>query len=258
MLRSPVWISLLARVAFGAAAAGALVVAHAADRYDAAVQHAGRSAADLQRDTLDQPAAMLRLAGLRPGQRVLDMLAGDGYYSELASYVVGPQGHVLLLNDPSFERWSADALPARVANGRLPNVEHRVAPFDQLALGERAFDAILLIKVYHDLYWVDSDKKNWPTVPTAAVLDAIVRALKPGGVLLLVDHSAKPGTGSGAASNLHRIDEAFAQHDFTSRGLKLVAKSDALRKPEDPREQISYKPPMLGKTDRFVLVFRKP
>jgi predicted methyltransferase len=56
---------------------------------------------------------------------------------------------------------------------------------------------------------------------------------------------------------LHRIDEAFAIKDFEARGLKVVATSDLLRKPEDPREQITYKGPMLGKTDRFVVVFRK-
>ena len=238
----------------------ACMVAGAAtpDMYAAAVQHAGRSAPDVQRDLIDHPAEMLRLAQLHPGQRVLDMIGGDGYYSELASYIVGPRGHVLLLNDPSFDRWAGPDLPARLAGNRLPNLEHRVADFTHLALGQGSFDAVLLVKVYHDLYWVNDDQKEWPKVPVSAVLDELVASLKPGGVLLLIDHSAKPGTGSADASSLHRIDEAFALHDFESRGLKLAAKSDLLRAPADARDQISYKPPMLGKTDRFVLVFRKP
>jgi predicted methyltransferase len=233
--------------------------ARAADAYDAAVSAPGRSAEDLKRDALDHPAEVLRLTGIGPGMRVADLFGGDGYYSELLSHLVGPQGHVLFINDKSFERWSEGGAEKRVANGRLPNVEHRVlGDINHLQLPPGSLDAVLLVKVYHDLYWTDTNKANWPDVNTADVLDQAVSALKPGGVLLIVDHSAKPGTGNTAASPLHRIDEAYARKDFESRGLKLVASSDVLRKPEDKRDQISYKPPMLGKTDRFVLVFRKP
>jgi predicted methyltransferase len=56
---------------------------------------------------------------------------------------------------------------------------------------------------------------------------------------------------------LHRIDEAYAIKDFESHGFKLAAKSDLLRRPDDARDQISYKGAALGKTDRFVLVLRK-
>jgi predicted methyltransferase len=72
-----------------------------------------------------------------------------------------------------------------------------------------------------------------------------------------VDHSAAPGTGSSVAGSLHRIDEEFARHDFESRGFKVVAASDVLRHPDDKRDQLTYKGPMLGKTDKFVLVFKK-
>jgi predicted methyltransferase len=229
----------------------------AADLYDAAVQHSGRTAEDQKRDPLDHPAEILRLAGIKPGMRVADFMAGDGYYSELLSYVVGPKGHVLLINNPSFDRWANNAWEGRIAHNRLPNVEHQTVDLNHLELADGSLDAILLVKVYHDLYWVDADKNNWPTVETPAVLDKLVKTLKPGGTLVLVDHSSKPGAGTTVASSLHRIDEAYALHDFESRGLKLVAKSDALRRSDDPRTQVSYKEPILGKTDRFVLVFRK-
>jgi predicted methyltransferase len=232
-------------------------IAAAEDIYDAAVHHAGRTNDDIKRDSLDHPDEILRLAGIKPGMRVADFLAADGYYSELLSYTVGPGGHVLLLNNASFETWSSNAWQPRVANNRLPNVEHRIVDLDRMGLSKNSLDAILVVKVYHDLYWVDADKKNWPDINTSAVLDQLVSALKPGGTLLIVDHSAKAGTGTTVASSLHRIDEAYARHDFESRGLKLIARSDVLRKAEDKRDQISYKEPMLGKTDRFVLVFRK-
>jgi predicted methyltransferase len=235
----------------------AAVPANAADIYDAAVAHAGRSAADLKRDSLDHPADILRLSGIKPGMRVADVLAGDGYYSELASYVVGPKGKVLLINNTAFDNWS-DGLQARLASNRLGNVEHETLDLNHMDLKAASLDAVFLIKVYHDLYWVDSEgTAHWPTIDTANVLDQLAHALKPGGVLLLVDHSAKAGSGTTAASSLHRIDESYAIKDFESRGFKVVAKSDLLRRPDDARDQVSYKGPALGKTDRFVLVFRK-
>jgi predicted methyltransferase len=229
--------------------------AGAADRFDAAVAHAGRSQADLKRDLLDDPADILRLAGIKPGMRVADVLAGDGYYSELLSYVVGPNGKVLLINNEAYDHWS-DGLQARLSGKRLPNVEHVTVDLNHMHLRDNSLDAVLLIKVYHDLYWVDSEG-HWPTIDVGPVIEQLARALKPGGVLLLVDHSAKPGTGSSDATRLHRIDEAYAIRDFEAHGLKVVAKSDVLRRPGDARDQLSYKGPMLGKTDRFVLVFRK-
>jgi predicted methyltransferase len=243
-----------------AAAVAGLGRAQAADRYDAAVAHAGRSAADLKRDALDHPAEMLRLAGIGPGMHVADILGGGGYYSELLSHLVGPRGRVLLINNAAFDYWTDPERQARLAKRRLPNVEHRTIDLDRMHLGVGTLDAILLIKVFHDLYWVDSTGESeglWPKIDTGGVLDQLARALKPGGVLLLIDHSAKSGQGSADASTLHRIDSAFAVTEFERRGLAVIATSDLLRKPEDPREQISYKSPMLGKTDRFVVVFRK-
>jgi predicted methyltransferase len=250
--------------------------ARAADIYDAAVQHPGRSADDLKRDESEHPAALLRDAGIKPGMQVADVMAGGGYYSELLSYLVGPSGHVLLLNNTAYDHWSeggwekrlagnrstAEGIPGS-ANGatrgnRLPNVEHRTVDLQHLDLPDHSLDALLLVKVYHDFYWIDTDPKAiWPKMDAAVVLDQLTRVLKPGGIVLLEDHSAKPGTGSADASTLHRIDEAYTVRDFEKRGFKLLGKSDLLRRPQDERTLVSYTPPGLGKTDRFVLVFRK-
>ena len=239
-----------------AATFAAVSIAHSADRYDAALSAPGRSAADAKRDALDRPAEILRLTGIKAGMHVADVLAGDGYYSELLGNVVGPTGHVLMLNNAAFDHWSDGDRQPRLAGNRLPNVEYRVVDLDHMNLGNATLDAVVLSKVYHDLYWVDPEGV-WPKINTSAVLDQLVQALKPGGVLLLVDHSAKAGHGSADASSLHRIDEAFAKQDFTKRGMQVVASSDLLRRKDDARDQITYKGPMLGKTDRFVLVFKK-
>src|SRR4030088_265494 len=116
--RAAVFLALLGVVALAGSNA------RASDVYDAAVGHAGRSGDDLKRDSLDHPADVLQLAGIKPGMRVADFLAADGYYSELLSYIVGPKGHVLLINSPSFDRWANNAWHGRLAHNRLPNVEH--------------------------------------------------------------------------------------------------------------------------------------
>jgi predicted methyltransferase len=248
-------LSILTLGALLALASGA-VGAHP-DIYDAAVAHPGRSADDLKRDPIDHPAEVLRLAGLKPGMQVADFMAADGYYSELASYIVGPKGHVLLLNNATWDYWSGDHWKERIA-GRLPNVEHRTIDAEHVDVPDHSLDAVLLIKAYHDFYAIDDDPKaKWPRFDVGRVVDEIARMLRPGGILLLEDHSAKPGTGTTAATPLHRIDEAYTRQEFEKHGFKLVRSSDLLRRPDDPRDAISYKGPMVGKTDRFVLVFRK-
>jgi predicted methyltransferase len=237
-------------------APGVSSAAHA-DTYDDAVAHPGRLANDLKRDPIDKPAEMLRLAGIKPGMQAADFLAASGYYSELLSYVVGPSGHVLLINNAAYDKFSQDSWKTRIEKQHLTNVEHRTVDFANMNLGENTLDAVVMMKVYHDLYWVSAED-GWPKVDVNSVLDQIVKALKPGGVVLVVDHSAKPGTGSSAAQDIHRIDEAFAQEDFESHGLKRVAKSNLLRRTDDARDEITYKGPMVGKTDRFVFVFKKP
>jgi predicted methyltransferase len=227
----------------------------AADRMDAAVAHAGRPASDLKRDAIDHPADVLRLTGMSAGMTVADVLAGDGYYSELSSYVVGPSGKVLLINNEAFDKWS-EGLDARIANNRLPNVSHLTVDLNHMELTPASLDVVLLVKVYHDMYWIDTEGK-WPKVDVGSVLDQLNHALKPGGLLLLEDHSAAKGHGKSDAGSLHRVEEDFALKDFKAHGFKLVDKSDVVRMPKDPRDQITYKGPMVGKTDRFILVFRK-
>jgi predicted methyltransferase len=225
-----------------------------ADAYTDALGHPGRPTEDFKRDAIDHPAEVLRLAGIRPGMNVADFLAADGYYSELLSYLVGAGGHVYLLNNEAYEKWTERGWEKRTA--RLANITHQTIEVEHTGLPARSLDAIVLIKVYHDLYW-QPDKGPWPKVDPQATLDEIARIVKPGGILLLVDHSAKSGTGNADAGRLHRIDQEFARRDFQKHGFVFLKSSDVLRRPDDPRDKITYEGEMVGKTDRFVMVFRR-
>src|SRR5580692_798237 len=208
--------------------------AFGADIYDAAVQHAGRSAADLKRDESEHPAEELRLSGIKPGMKVGDVMAAGGYYSELLSYIVGPKGHVLLLNNTAYDHWSEGGWEQRLADNRLPNVEHRTIDLEHIDLPDQSLDALVLMKVYHDFYWIDtSPKAIWPKMDASVVLDQLTRVLKPGGIVLVEDHSAKPGTGSTVASFFHRNGGAYAGHGCGKGRSKRSRSSDGVRKPDD-------------------------
>ena len=216
-----------------------------------------RSAADRERDARDKPAEVLALAKFKRGDTVADILAGGGYYSEILSGIVGPNGKVLLVNNPGYDGFGKKGYTERLAGNRLPNVQHIVGPSDALGMGENVLDGAVIVMSYHDLYWVD-DKQGWPKVDAGQFLDQITRALKPGGVLVVVDHSAKQGTGSADAQTLHRIEEQFAIADFRKHGLAWEAAIPVLRNQGDDRSKNVFDPAIRGNTDRFVHLYRKP
>lgn len=221
-----------------------------------ALANPARSEADRERDGRDKPAAILALAGFGPGMTIADIFGGGGYYSEILSEVVGPKGKVLLINNAPYDAYAKKGLTPRLANGRLPNVEYRIVPSESMQLGTSDLDGALIVMSYHDLYVVDPEN-DWPAIDASQFLDQIATALKPGGVLLIVDHAARDGSGSSDSNSLHRIDEAFASKDISSHGLELISSSEILRNKDDPRDKGVFDESIRGKTDRFVHVYRK-
>lgn len=231
-------------------------LADPAPLYTAAVADANRSAADRERDARDKPAEVLEFAGFERGMTVADIFGGGGYWSELVAHVVGPSGKVLLVNNGPYVAFAGDDLKTRFAKGRLPNVERTVVESCNLLLGESTLDAAMIVMSYHDLYHADA-KGGWPPIDAAGFLAQIHRALKPGGAFLIIDHSAKAGTGNAAAQDLHRIEEAFAKRDIASHGFVLEDTYEGLRSTADERTIMVFDPKIRGKTDRFVHLYRK-
>jgi predicted methyltransferase len=229
-----------------AAAVGSITTALAAP---------GRTDADRERDGRDHPAEVLALAGFGEGMTIADVFGGGGYYSEILSNVVGPQGHVRLVNNVQYDNYARKTLEPRLAGGRLANVDYAVVPPDAMDLGTGSLDGALIVMSYHDLYVADAD---WPAIDANGFIQQIVTALKPGATLLIVDHQARPGSGRQDTQGLHRIEDTFAIADFRAHGLELVRTTELLRNPDDDHSRNVFDPAIRGKTDRFVHVYIKP
>jgi predicted methyltransferase len=221
-----------------------------------ALNKSGRLESDIARDARSYPEVTLPLLQLEAGDRVADIFAGGGYYSELIATVVGAEGEVLLVNNAAYKQFSAKAIARRTDGRSMGSVTVHDREAEDLDLGENNLDAALIVMSYHDLYHVD-EKNGWRAIDPANFLAQIHKALKPGGRFLIVDHYAAAGTGSASAQDLHRIDVEFAKADISSYGFSLAASSDVLRNPDDDYSVLVFDPAVRGKTDRFILVFEK-
>ena len=224
------------------------------DAVEAAVNNPARSDADRARDTSSKPTEVLSFFGVQPGMAVLDLFSGGGYYSEILSYAVGADGRVIAHTNKIYESSSGEEASTRVMKNRLPNVTRKVSEMDNLGLEKASLDMALLVLTYHDIYFTAD---YWPEVDRDNFFTQIRDSLKPGGILAVVDHSAIAGTSSGAAQELHRIDEVFAKQDIESAGFVYDGASEALRNPDDARTLGVFDEAIRRKTDRFVYRFIK-
>lgn len=223
----------------------------------AAVDHPSRRKSDRVQDEQRRAAAVLSFFGIERGMTVLDMYSGGGYYTELLSYVVGDSGRVVAHNNQPYLSYAKEGLTARYDDGRLPNVEQLIAENNELNLEPQLFDAVLLIKAYHDLYYVDEDA-GWAKVDIPTFLAEIFAALKSGGVLGIVDHNAVSGSPASTGGSLHRIDPILIKRDVTAAGFIYAGETSVLRNPEDDLTQTVFADVRVDKTDRSVIRFWKP
>ncbi|MCA9588861.1 MAG: class I SAM-dependent methyltransferase [Myxococcales bacterium] len=219
------------------------------------VAAADRSDADKAMDAGRKPAEMLAFFGIAPGQRVAEIATGTGYTGELLARAVGTGGRVFAHNnDFIVEKFAAKGWAERLATPANANVVKVVRPFeDPLPPEATGLDAVIVNLFYHDTFWFGVDRQKMNA--------AIAKALKPGGVYGIIDHSGRPGTGSSEAKTLHRVEESEVIKEVTAAGFSLVADADFLRNPNDTRDW-SASPGAAGErrgtSDRFVLKFVKP
>jgi predicted methyltransferase len=223
--------------------------------YAVAVAAPGRPADMVKFDATWKPAAVLEFLRLEPGMQVLDIPADGGYYSEIMARVVGPRGHVVAL--AYDEKARTDFAPLSARN---PNLTFQALPMNSLradSLTPDHFDFVLLNMMYHDVYWEDA-KAGVPHIDPENVLAALYRAVKPGGIVAVIDFVGKPGDPRVIVNQLHRIDPARVRADFAGAGFLFEGQSDLLHVANDDHTILVFDPTIRGKTDKFVSRFRKP
>jgi predicted methyltransferase len=222
----------------------------------AAVADSSRPDADKQRDGNRKPAETLAFSGVKPGDQVAELLPGAGYYTRLFSKVVGSGGHVYALVPAPAPDAPADApdfasrVKAIAAEPAYANVSVVVEPFSQLKVPV-ALDLVWTSQNYHDLH-------NFPGLDVGVFNQLVFEALKPGGIYLILDHAAEPGSGARDTATLHRIDAELVKKEVLAAGFVFVGGSDLLRQPADSHTVKVFDPSVRGRTDQFILKFRKP
>jgi predicted methyltransferase len=212
--------------------------------YKQAVASPLRTDEDRDADARRKPLEFLQFTNVRPGMRVLDIAAGGGYTTQLLALAVGSNGTVWAQGTKS-----QSALDGRLANHPQPNIVPVIRPFeDPIPDGVSKLDLITIIMNYHDIAYMPVDR--------AKMNRRLFNALKSGGHLVVMDHSAKEGSGISAAKSLHRIDEKVVMDEFRQAGFQLEQEDDFLKNPADPRDQAFFN--MKIQTDKFALRFVKP
>lgn len=222
----------------------------------AAVADPARPDADRQADANRKPDESVAFAGLKPGQKVADLIPGSGYFTRIFSAVVGPTGHVFAVapaprpDAPAGAPDRAAAVKAIAADPHYSNVSVVQVAFANLTLPEPV-DLVWTSRNYHDLH-------NIPNVDVGAIDKAIFDGLKPGGVYIVLDHAAEKGSGFRDTSTLHRVDPEAVKKEVVAAGFKFEGQSEILRNPNDPHTAKVFDASVQGKTDQFILKFRKP
>ena len=227
----------------------------AAPSAQAIVDAPDRTDADRALDAGRHPAALIEFVGIKPGMKVAELMAGGGYTTELLARAVGPQG-VVYGQNPRFDPrvfaekpWSERL--ARPINHNVVRVDREFEePLPPEAQGQ--VDAVVSNIIYHDTVWMNADR--------AKMNKAIFQALKPGGVYVVVDSSAKAGTGVSDVKTLHRIDEQVVRSEVLAAGFQLGGREQGVAQRRG-RPRLELQPgrrgARRGTSDRFALQVRQ-
>jgi predicted methyltransferase len=255
MIRYPPTFSAWALVSLALCAVGAQAAGIPAN-IAAAVADSGRPDSDKQRDANRKPAETLAFIGVKRGEKIGELLPGGGYFTRILSKAVGPNGRVFALVPQRPANAPADMpdMAARVKvisdDANYANVSIVQLPLASLAAPEPV-DLVFTAQNYHDLH-------NVPGFDIAQFNKGVFDSLKPGGLYVVIDHSAEAGSGVRDTGTLHRVDKDAVMNEVTAAGFQLVAGSDMLASAADPRTAKVFDPSIRGKTDQFILKFRKP
>lgn len=223
------------------------------DPFAEAMKSTDRIESDKARDPQRKPGRVLDFFGIKRGMHVADVMAGDGYYTEIISKVVGDAGRVYCQNTAIPLRVFAEKpLTERLAREGFDNVTRLDTEFDENHGFPEGLDAAILVRFYHDFGWQEVDRENFNNL--------IFSVLKPGGTFGVLDHTAADGKGISQGKSLHRVEPALVREEIEAAGFVLEAESFLLKNPDDEHDWNIFTDG--GKrrdtTDRFIYLFRKP
>ena len=219
----------------------------------AAVANPDRPDTDTKNDVNRKPAESVAFAGIKPGDKIADLIPGRGYFTRIFSGVVGPKGWVYAFVPTEMdELLKKNNVVIPPVGPKFANVSYLHAPVAKFVAPEK-LDVVWTSQNYHDLH-----NKNFGAPDMDAFNKSVFDALRPGGIYIVLDHAAAAGSGARDTETLHRIDPALVKKEVEAVGFKYVGESDVLADPSDDHTQKIFDSSIRGKTDRFIFKFRKP
>ena len=197
-------------------------------------------------DARRQAEAVLNFSGVKPGWQVVDFSPGAGYWTRIFTNIVGAQGHVYAL----YPAWSAKYVGDSLTNlqaRNLPNVTVAMESDDNITVPQPV-DMVWTVQNYHDI----------PQSEIAAFNASVFKALRKGGIYLVIDHADSDFSGAAHATTLHRIGPLFVKNQVMGAGFQFIGESKVLRNKNDDHTLKVFDPAIRGHTDQFVYKFRKP
>jgi predicted methyltransferase len=249
-------VALISILFLGAALASPTLAQAPSAMIAAALADAGRPPSDTARDGNRKPAEMLAFAGVKPGDKVGDYAAGQGYFTRLFAAVVGPGGHVYATVPASLFQYKnivAGIAEIDAYAKDHANVSVTAASALDSARYPEKLDVFWISQNYHDL----RDPFMGP-VDMGKFNKAVFDALKPGGVYIVLDHVAAKGSPADVTDTLHRIEPSVVRREVEAAGFKFAGESKVLANSADPHDKGVFDDSIRGRTDQFIYKFKKP
>src|SRR5262249_29716172 len=192
--------------------------------------------------------------------KVLDLMPGVGYFTRIFAKAVGDKGYVYAYQPTQFDEFikkRTGATEITTAFLSKPyeaykNVSVLHGSIEKVVVPE-PLDVVWTSRNYHDMH----DAFMGPA-DLKVVNKAIYDSLKPGGVFVVLDHAAEPGSGLRDTDTLHRIDEAAVKKEVEAAGFKLVGESKLLRNPADDHKAKAFDASVKVKPDSLIIKSGSP
>jgi len=234
---------------------------------EGAINSSDRSSKNIVRDEYRNPYETLTFFEIESNMKVVELSPGGGWYTEiLANYLHDPGMLIAAHFDKGsdiayFKRGRANFEKKISGKSMYDNV--KIVDLSSSLADPETVDAVLTFRNLH----------NWLGPQLDLILSNSYKALKPGGILGIVEHRAKPGTSLEDMKKSGYVTEEFAEQIAEKHGFKLVSKSEVNSNPKDTKDHpkgVWTLPPNLrlketnkdkyieiGESDRMTLLFKK-